>query len=115
MIISIVGSRSFSDFDLLDSFILQHIDIKKIDGIISGGATGTDKLAEHFAAKYLLPIEIILPDWKLYGKKAAIIRNIEIVKKADFILAFWDGKSKGTAFIIKEAKRKNKGYLLEVV
>jgi hypothetical protein len=63
-----------------------------------------------------IPIKIIYPQWEIFGKKAGIIRNIEIVKKSDLVFAFWDGKSKGTEFTIKQAKKENINLkLLEVL
>jgi hypothetical protein len=52
MNVAIIGSRSFKDFDLLEKYISYNIDIKNISTIISGGAIGTDHLAEVFAKKY---------------------------------------------------------------
>ena len=39
---------------------------------------------------------IFLPDWDKYGKSAGFIRNKLIINEADMVVAFWDGKSKGT-------------------
>jgi len=89
MKIAVIGSRSFQDLDLLEKYITEKIDISSIRSIISGGAIGTDQLAEMFAEKYNIPIDIIYPEWDKYGKRAGIIRNIEIVKKSDLIFAFW--------------------------
>ncbi len=62
MNIAIIGSRTFSDFDTLEKFILANTDITKIETIISGGAVGTDRFAELFADKYNIPKNIIKPD-----------------------------------------------------
>ena len=70
-------------------------------------ANGADKIAEVFAKKFNIPIEIIRADWSI-GKQAGVIRNTEIVKKSDFIIAFWDGISKGSKDSITKAKKLNK-------
>lgn len=62
MKIAVVGSRTFSDNDLLSS-ILNKFD-KKIITIISGGAAGADKLAENWADKNNVKKIICKPDWK---------------------------------------------------
>lgn len=107
MRLAIVGSRSFNDYPSFEKEILDNIDISNVTEIISGGAVGTDRLAEIFADKYNIPIKILSPDWKRYGKRAGIIRNIDIVKEAELVFAFWDGVSKGTSFGIREAIKRN--------
>lgn len=107
MRLAIVGSRSFNDYPSFEKEIFDNLDIPNISEIISGGAVGTDRLAEMFADKYNIPIKKLSPDWKRYGKRAGIIRNIDIVKEADLLFAFWDGVSKGTEFNINEAVKRN--------
>jgi len=64
--------------------------------IVSGGAKGIDACAADFArAKGLALIEC-LPDHDRHGRGALLQRNLEIIKAADLMFAFWDGKSKGT-------------------
>ena len=47
-------------------------------------------------------------DWKQHGKAAGMIRNAEMVRAADWVVAFWDGKSKGTKNTIDTALRLGK-------
>lgn len=65
--------------------------------IISGGAQGADTLAREFAEENCLECKEYLPDWDQYGKSAGMVRNAQIVKNSDEVIAFWDQKSKGTA------------------
>ena len=97
MIVAIIGSRSLS----VDSFEKY---VGGDDVIISGGADGIDQCAVSYAIKNGIAYEEILPDYKKYGKAAPIIRNKEIVRRADKIIAFWDGKSRGTLFTVNYAK-----------
>jgi len=108
MKLAIVGSRTFTDYELLEEIILANYDIGSIEQIISGGAGGADTLAEKFSDKYKIPKLIFKPDWKLYGKKAGLIRNDLIIGNADEVIAFWDGISKGTQYSINFAKKNNK-------
>lgn len=96
MKVAIIGSREFNDFNLLEREIIKNIPIREIETIISGGAAGADTLAEKFADKWKIQKTIYLPDWNKHGKKAAFIRNNDIIRNADFVIAFWDGRSKGT-------------------
>jgi len=107
--LAIIGSRNFNNYSYAKTKILEIIKNYKIpiSKIISGGANGADKIAEIFAKKFNIPIEVISADWS-EGKKAGVIRNTDIIKKSDYVIAFWDGQSKGTLDSINKAKRLNK-------
>lgn len=94
--IAIVGSRGFDEYEVLEESILSLFQPDQINKIISGGAIGTDTLAEQFSSKHNVQIEVIKPEWNKYGRAAGPIRNKEIMKAADFAIVFWDGSSKGT-------------------
>lgn len=49
-----------------------------------------------------------LPDWDKYGKSAGFKRNTTIVEACDTLLAFWDGKSRGTQDSIAKAEKLGK-------
>lgn len=93
MKIAVVGSRNFSDFELLKDTLNQYDNIIKI---VSGGARGADSLAEKYAKLYHISTEIYKPDWKKYGRRAGFKRNTDIIINADQVIAFWDGRSLGT-------------------
>jgi hypothetical protein len=105
MRLGIVGSRSFTNYKLFKRKILRKYKLSDIEVIVSGGAIGTDSLAERFANEYDIPLLIHRPDWTK-GKIAAVIRNQKIVNDSDKIVAFWDEESKGTEMTIKMAKKK---------
>ncbi len=106
MKIAIVGSRSFTDYALLVAEVerLEASLSTKITGIVSGGAKGIDTLAEAYAREHSIPMQIIRPDYATYGRRAPLVRNKEIVKAADVVLAIWDGQSPGTAHALKMAR-----------
>lgn len=106
-IYAIVGTRTFNDYVKLCNTIGHITDI---DYIVSGGATGTDTLAERYSKEHNIPITIIRPEWSRYGKSAGPIRNRLIVERSDVIIAFWDNKSKGTKSTIDLCKELNKPY-----
>src|SRR5688500_18307854 len=64
--------------------------------IVSGGAKGVDTWAEEAARSLEIPVDVVLPDWKKLKRGAGVVRNRDIVAAADLVVAFWDGKSKGT-------------------
>lgn len=88
--IIIAGSRSFNNYailkEVLDSVISKH-DYKDIV-IVSGGARGADKLGERYARENNYKITQFIPDWDTYGKPAGHIRNEDMAKNADAVVAF---------------------------
>ncbi len=77
-----------------------------ITEIISGGAEGADSLAKEFAEGMMVPFKEIRPDYEAYASNpriAPLARNKCMVAEADIVVAFWDGKSRGTKFTIDAA------------
>lgn len=104
MRLAVVGTRTFHDYELLKSYLAQVWYMWGIDVIVTGDAKGADELAKKYAQEYDIPLLVFRADWDKYGKSAGPIRNAEIVKAADTLIAFWDGKSKGTKNSIAQAK-----------
>lgn len=105
MLVAVIGSRN-APTDAVDR-ICEHLP-PYTTGIISGGAEGIDKAAREAAARLGLPMEEYLPDYATYGKRAPLVRNDTIIDRADLVLAFWDGKSHGTRYVIGECLKKSK-------
>lgn len=104
--IAIVGSRTFTDIDLIRSS-LEGID-PKYHKIISGGAKGADTLAKIVANELGFEFEEFPADWDKYGKQAGPIRNSMLVELSQYVFAFWDGKSRGTMDTVLKAIRADK-------
>ena len=102
----IVGSRNIKSFDLSE-YIPMNTDI-----IISGGAKGIDLIAEKYADDHKISKLILRPRYDLYKKRAPLVRNEKMVDIADMILAIWDGRSVGTEYTIKYAKKQNKKIVI---
>ena len=116
MNIAIIGSRNFSNYSYMKENILNNIDVREIDNIVSGGARGADSLGEQFAKEFNINTIIFKPDWNKYGKAAGMIRNTDIINNCDIVFAFPIGESKGTYDSIKKAKKFNKKiYVFEEV
>jgi hypothetical protein len=89
----IAGSRNFMDYATLESWcdsILQpkFEDSKTQVVIISGGARGADTLGERYAIERHLTLERYPADWQQYGRSAGIIRNHQMAKRANAVIAF---------------------------
>ena len=108
MRIAVIGSRTFNNYevvkDILDS-------ISPITLIVSGGAMGADTLGARYARENGIDIIVYKPDWTL-GRGAGFIRNTSIINDADMVVAFWDGKSRGTLDSITKAEKQGKKVLV---
>ncbi len=102
MKVAIVGSRSIIVEDL-NKFLP-----KNMTEIVSGGANGIDSCAKKYAIKNGLIYTEFLPEYEKYRRYAPIKRNMQIVEYSDFIIAFWNGESRGTRFVIDYCSQKNK-------
>lgn len=113
MRLAVVGSRGFEFYDILKVVIDELRTIYPITTIVSGGAKGADYLAEIYAAEHDLKLDVYPADWSK-GRGAGYIRNVDIWNNSDLGVAFWDGKSKGTAHSFKiSEKQKKKLYIFD--
>jgi len=108
MKLAIIGSRTFNDYNLLVSTLEQYK--PKITLVVSGAAKGADSLGEKWAIKNNIKTLIFPADWEKYGKRAGFIRNEDIIKNCDCVIAFWDRISKGTAKSLSLCEKYNKPY-----
>ncbi len=129
MKIAVVGSRKFKDEEFVGKILSSELGGH--DTLISGGAIGVDTWAEEVIpilnsglANYEIKKIIFKPDWNDLSQPGAIIkinkhgekydaragfrRNKLIIDEADKVIAFWDGKSKGTKHSIDLAIKANK-------
>ncbi len=73
--------------------------------IVSGGAKGVDNSAKEYALSHGIKFTKFPPEYDKYGRSAPLKRNITIIEYCDIVLAFWDGKSHGTRFVINNCKK----------
>ncbi len=102
MKVAIIGSRNLK-IGNLEKYVP-----KTVTEIVSGGARGIDACAREYARANGIKLTEFLPDYEKHQKSAPLIRNLQIIDYADLVLAFWDGKSKGTKFVIDNCKKRNK-------
>ena len=98
MKVAIIGSRG------LRLPVPEELVPKTTTLILSGAANGIDRMARAFALEHHIPIHEVLPDYDRYGRSAPLCRNDAIIDAADYVLAIWDGKSRGTAYVIRRCR-----------
>ena len=82
--------------------------------VIHGAARGPDRAADDAAKDFHLRSEAFPADWEKHGKRAGFVRNLQMLdEEPDLVLAFWDGKSRGTEHTISEARKR--GIPVEVI
>lgn len=100
----VAGGRDFNDYDLLSRVLIAMADVELADkavSIVSGMARGADRLAVQFAREHGVKLYEFPADWDSYGKYAGYYRNKKMGNFSDGLLAFWDGKSRGTKHMIE--------------
>jgi hypothetical protein len=103
--IAVVGSREYPDMKAVRQFVWEQ---ERDTVIVSGGARGVDDEAVKEARRLGMPYEVHLADWATFGRRAGIVRNKAIVDAADEVVAFWDGKSRGTQSTMNFARAAGK-------
>ena len=103
------GCRDYTDYVFFKSRIDEILKDEKDEIIIiSGHCSGIDLMGERYAEENGVKVEIFLPEWEKYGRATGPIRNKKMVERADLVIAFWDGISKGTKSLIKYAQLSKK-------
>ena len=114
MKVIIAGGRNITDFNLLEQVIKKSdFDITEV---VSGGASGIDSLGETWAISNNIFVRRFPADWDKYGKSAGPIRNRQMAEYANALILIWDGKSRGSASMLrlaKEAKLIIYGHIIE--
>ena len=100
MKIAIIGSRNLGVIGL-EKFLP-----KNVTEIVSGGASGVDACAREYALTHGIRLKEFLPNYNRYGRTAPLKRNLEIIAYAEMVFAFWDGKSRGTKYVIDNCKKQ---------
>lgn len=98
MKVIVAGSRNLKCKDL----IFKKLDEIKnmIDEVVCGEATGADSIGKEWAIKNGIHVKSFPAEWDKFGRMAGPIRNRDMGKYADYLVAFWDGKSRGTKDMI---------------
>ncbi len=103
--VAIIGSRGYPYPSDVEEFV-NGLPPNAV--VISGGARGVDTIAAQRARARGLEVVEYLAQWDKYGRGAGYRRNHQIVDDAALVVAFWDGRSKGTAHTMGLARDQGK-------
>ena len=105
MKVIIAGSRNFYDRIIIE----RAIEYSKftITELVCGKCSGVDSVGEEWGKNNDIHVEPFPADWDTYGNAAGPIRNEQMAKYADALILVWDGKSRGSASMLRLAKKHN--------
>ncbi len=106
----VAGGRDLDDEQLVIRTLEDLYGDYRYVEVVSGGSRGADRHGEAWAAWRDFPVKKFPADWDTHKNAAGPIRNEQMAKYAEVLVAFWDGKSPGTRGMINLALR----YGLEV-
>lgn len=102
MKVIIAGSRTIRDY--LQIVLAVRESGFEVTEVVCGGAAGVDALGKEWARDNDIPVKLFPADWSK-GKAAGHIRNGEMARYAQALVAIHDGQSPGTADMIRQAER----------
>lgn len=99
------GSRTWTDQRVADKLMARLY--RLFQGrfwVMQGGAAGGDNAAWFAAKKLNVFVATETPNWKKYGRRAGLFRNLKMLEKPpQYVVALWDGRSRGTLHTIENA------------
>lgn len=102
MKVAVIGSRDLTVKDL-GKYLPEST-----TEIVSGGARGIDQCAAKFAHINKIKLTEFLPQYAEFGKSAPLKRNLQIIEYSDMVIAFWNGTSHGTKYVIDKCLQLHK-------
>lgn len=101
----VCGSREYARLNYVKCFLDS---INPDDEIIVGDARGVDTYVKKYCQNVLKKEpRVYQAAWDIHGKKAGLVRNLEMLDTLPhYVIAFWDGSSPGTKFMIDTCLRR---------
>jgi len=112
----IAGSRDWTDRETIKrelQSLVDHVSGRESITVVTGGARGADTIGHEIAIEAGHANTVMYAQWDVHGMSAGYKRNMEMAKISTHLLAFWDGKSKGTKHMINIARER--GLVVRVI
>ena len=107
----VAGGRDYYDYEQVSRSLIALADVEYADkeiSIVSGMARGADSMGHRFAKEHHVTCYEFPAQWLTHGKRAGFMRNEDMGRFSDGLLAFWDGESRGTKHMIDYMRKLNK-------
>lgn len=101
----IAGTRIITEYAIVCAAVAASGFV--ITQVVSGVGEGVDRLGERWGYQHDLPIARFVADWKTHGIAAGPLRNGEMAAYADALILVWDGKSRGSADMLRKARARD--------
>jgi hypothetical protein len=104
MKVVITGSRSITDFVLVETAMRQSGLEGKITQIALRGTSGLAGLGKQYADQHALPLRRFDPIWNPHGRRdyqAELTRDEDLAKYADAAVTIWDRRSEDNQHVIR--------------
>jgi len=72
--------------------------------VVHGDAAGADRLLAAHLNQAGWRVEPMRARWDVHGRRAGVLRNVQLLSRADALLAVWDGRSPGTRHTLDHAR-----------
>lgn len=112
MKVIIAGTRTVDNYKLVVESVQRSG--YNITEVVSGCATGVDRLGERWAIANNIPVKEMPADWGRFGNAAGPHRNKQMAEYADAAIIIWDGQSRGTRNMIENMVRREKPYYIGI-
>lgn len=114
----IAGSRQLvvtsADIDREFRLMFPMLKPTDLECVVTGCAPGPDSAGERWALEHCIKVQQFPADWGRYGRAAGPVRNQEMADYGTCLMAFYDGRSKGTADMIRRMKAQGKrAYVIQ--
>lgn len=109
-VVLICGSRSIKNLQ-----ISRYIRPESCAAIVHGAAIGVDTIADSWAKANNLETVIYKPNYKVYGKRAPLVRDEEMAEFCDVIICFWDGKSRGSKYTCDYGRKIGRKVIVHLI
>ena len=114
----VAGCRNYNNYEQAREYIdlcIKNIRKEYTLIFVSGCCRGADMLGEQYAKENGYRIERYPADWMKYGRSAGHKRNKVMADISDYIICFWDGKSKGTKAMIEYCNQIGKPLKIKYI
>jgi hypothetical protein len=100
------GSRTITDYDVVKQVIESSPWFGSIAQVYVGDAKGVDALVVRWCKENGIGYTIFRAEWGRYGRSAGPERNGEMIQQGgEALIAVWDGESKGTKDMMRQARK----------